>query len=224
MDKNEVKKQEHDMRIAKMNIRGMIIAAVITGIFAFGAGIFTGNMTVYIETVNYGTMNSLDIDYNNDFSENSTSLAQANFSISKNVRINNDRKRIGGWLETVKAQPGDTLDFLIEYTNTGTIQQNNVVIKDIMPDYLVYIEGSTFIYNATNPTSTGGLRDVTDKITEIGINIGNYAPGANALVKFSVHVVDNGSLPFGEVEITNTGRAETDNGSKEATVEVIIVQ
>ena len=153
-------------------------------------------------------------DTNSGFVQFQIVADQPNFTVDKQVRVNNDGKATGGWANSVKANPGDTVDFLITYTNTGTIQQNNVVIKDILPDYLTYEKNSTVIYNATNPTSSGGFKDTTDKITSTGVNIGNYAPGANAMVKFSAKVANIDALKCGNNRITNTGRAETDNGSK----------
>ena len=148
---------------------------------------------------------------------------QAGFTVDKKVRVNNDGKATGGWLESVNAQPGDTVDFLITYKNTGTIQQNNVVIKDTLPDYLTYVDDSTYFYNATNPTSSGGKKATNGKdVIGIGINIGNYAPGADAMVKFSAKVAGKDKLPCGQSTITNTGRVETDNGSKEDTAKVIV--
>jgi uncharacterized repeat protein (TIGR01451 family) len=144
---------------------------------------------------------------------------QPNFDLSKQVRINNDGKATGGWTENVKAQPGDTVNFLLTYKNTGTVQQNNVVIKDKLPQYLTYVPGSTRYYNATYPTSTGG-HAATDDVTGNGLNLGNYAPGATAMVTFSAKVAAKQDLPCGTTKIKNIGRAETDNGSKEDPAEV----
>jgi uncharacterized repeat protein (TIGR01451 family) len=146
---------------------------------------------------------------------------QPNFTINKQVRINNDGKATGGWVESVNAQPGDTVDFLITYKNTGTIQQNDVVIKDKLPAGLTYINGSARYYNATNPTSTGG-HAATDDVTGVGLNVGNYAPGADAMVKFSAKVSAKKDLPCGKNTITNIGRVETNNGSKEDPAVVIV--
>ena len=138
---------------------------------------------------------------------------QPNFTINKQVRTYTDGKA-GSWVENATVKAGDKVDFLITYKNTGTIQQNNVVLKDILPKYLTLVKGSTVLYNATNPVSKGGLK-VSDNVTGVGINVGNYKPGADALLKFSATVASLDELECGTNTIKNTGRAETDNGSKE---------
>jgi uncharacterized repeat protein (TIGR01451 family)/LPXTG-motif cell wall-anchored protein len=95
------------------------------------------------------------------------------------------------WGKTYAAQPGETVDYLLEYRNTGTENNNNVVIKDQLPAGETYIPGSTTYGNATFPNGT----KATDDVTTTGINVGNYGPGANAWVLYSAKVNDNGSLP-----------------------------
>ncbi|MDR1565338.1 MAG: DUF11 domain-containing protein [Oscillospiraceae bacterium] len=150
----------------------------------------------------------------------STSSAPS-FTVSTEVRINNDGNATGGWSKSVNAQPGDTVEFLITYKNTGNIQQNDVVVKDKLPDYLTYIEGSARYYNAANPSSAGG-HAASDEVTGAGLNVGNYAPEADAMVTFCAKVAGLDALPKGENAITNTGRVETANGSKEDSATIIV--
>ena len=136
---------------------------------------------------------------------------QPDFTVSKQVRINNDGTAKGGWVESVKAKQGDIVDFFIEYTNTGTIQQDNVVIKDVLPAGLEYIKNSTTLYNANYPTSAGGLKVVDGVVSSTGINIGNYAAGSNAFVTFSARVTSKSTTCD---TIKNIAHAITANGSR----------
>jgi len=50
---------------------------------------------------------------------------KANFTVSKSVSKHNADQ----WVENYTAQPGETVDYLLEYKNTGSEVQKNVVIK-----------------------------------------------------------------------------------------------
>ncbi len=141
---------------------------------------------------------------------------QPNFEVSKKVKINGT----SGWKESVEAQPGDTVDYLIEYNNTGTMRQNNVTVKDKLPQGMTYVNGSARYFNTFNPAPTGA--PATDDVTGKGLNIGNYEPGSNGLVRFSAKVPTADKLKCGENKFVNTGIVETDNGWKQDTADVIV--
>lgn len=142
---------------------------------------------------------------------------QPNFTISKQVH----KTGVEGWKETDAVNAGDSVDFLITYKNTGTTDQNNVVINDILPKGMTYTAGTTYVANTTNPN---GIK-VGDGITDGGINIGNYAAGAAAYVKYSATVVANDALPTcGVNTLTNTAKAQTNNGTKEDTANVTVTK
>lgn len=142
---------------------------------------------------------------------------QPNFTISKQVH----KTGVTGWKETEAVNPGDSVDYLITYKNTGTTTQNDVVISDVLPKSVSYTAGSTYVANTTNPN---GLK-VSDNITKGGINIGNYAAGAAAYIKFGATVVANNTLPTcGENTLTNSAKVQTANGSKEDTADVTVTK
>lgn len=140
---------------------------------------------------------------------------QPNFNVSKKVRLSGTKE----WSESVAAQPGDTVDFNIEYKNIGTTWQENVILKDKLPAGLTYVPGSTMLANANNPK---GMK-VSDGVTDKGINIGNYNKDSNAFIKFSAKVAENDQLPTcGKNTLTNVARIETDNGNKEDNADVVV--
>lgn len=143
---------------------------------------------------------------------------QPNFTITKQVH----KTGVPGWKPSETVNPSDSVDYLITYTNTGSTTQNNVVIKDILPAGVTYTLKSTYVANATKPDGT----PVSDNIvSKDGINIGNYAAGANAYVKFSATVAANKDLAAcGVNTLHNVVKAETDNGAKESSADVTVTK
>jgi uncharacterized repeat protein (TIGR01451 family)/LPXTG-motif cell wall-anchored protein len=133
---------------------------------------------------------------------------QPNFTVSKQVRA----AGTATWSENVATKNGDTVDYQIEYKNTGTTEQSNVVLKDVLPQGVEYIPGSTYLKNASNSAA----KNVSDNlVTAGGINIGNYTPGSNAFVKFSAKVnTKEADLKCGDNVLKNVASANTNNGSK----------
>lgn len=140
---------------------------------------------------------------------------QPNFEVTKEV----SKAGANDYKDSVAVEPGDEIEYKIQYKNTGTTQQDNVFIIDELPEGVEYVAGSTYIANQR----TGGqwVRINEDTITERGINIGSYAPGANAYVKFTGRVVINDKLEkCGKNTLVNTAVASTDNGTRRDTATV----
>lgn len=152
----------------------------------------------------------------NEYAGYVTFLVQAdqpNFTITKQVRKTGETN----WQNNEAVNPGDSLDYLVTYQNTGTTQQNDVVIKDILPAGINYAADTTYLANGLNPKGTL----VNNEIVNGGINIGNYAPNATAYIKFSASVIGNDSLAnCGQNTLKNIAEAQTDNGSKSDTATV----
>ena len=150
------------------------------------------------------------------FKVRATIPGSPNFEVDKKVRVDGTET----WSENVRANPGDTLEYRIEYKNTGETEQRNVIVKDTPPLNVNYVPGSTLLKNTANPD---GLELNDDLFSANGINIGNYAPGSNAYVYYKAIVPSNDTL---EVCGTNTLRnhaiVRTDDGSKEDDVDVIV--
>ena len=143
---------------------------------------------------------------------------QPNFTVSKQVR----KEGTTAWSETVATNPGDKVEYLVTYKNTGTTNQDNVMLKDTLPQGISYDPSTTYVANSTNPNGMH-LDAASDTITTSGINIGNYAPGAAAYVKFTAKVADNDKLPVcGDNKLTNKAEIQTDNGNKSDTADVTV--
>jgi uncharacterized repeat protein (TIGR01451 family) len=133
---------------------------------------------------------------------------QANFEVQKQV----SQAGANQYGETVSAKSGDTVDFKIQYKNTGTTQQDGVVIRDQLPAGLEYVAGSTYV--ATSATSGQWTKVSQDTVVKQGINVGSYAPNGNAYVKFSAKISSADKLACGLNTIKNIASADTQNGSK----------
>jgi uncharacterized repeat protein (TIGR01451 family) len=128
--------------------------------------------------------------------------------ITKQVEKSTDTNK---WATTNTANPGDTLKYLISYSNTGNTVQNNVVIRDNLPTKETIVPGTTFLANESHPN---GVLVNNDAVTTTGINVGTYNPGANAYVTFQVKLADATALTCGENTFINVGVAHPEGMSE----------
>lgn len=115
------------------------------------------------------------------------------------------------WSYNIEAKVDDRIEYQIQYKNVNDKgkTQNNVFVRDILPENLRYIEGSTVLYNADH--EAGMILDTeSDDLTTDGINIGNYGAGANAYIRFTVEVVDE-SLEPGSNALVNWAKGTVDD-------------
>lgn len=119
--------------------------------------------------------------------------------------------------DSTTVDPGDVVTFKVRYDNTGTMNQANVVIKDVLPELLQYVPGSSKLYNNNNPD---GIAVNDDIITDNGMNIGNYAGGTGwAEVTYQVLVKEESKC--GDV-ITNDAIVSTSDGNKHANLSLTV--
>lgn len=116
--------------------------------------------------------------------------------LSKTVRIKGSGKE---FTEVVDAKVGDEVEYQIEYVNLTENQVDNVMIRDILPDNMEYVAGSTYLYNSNHQT---GLKLDQNTVTTSGINIGSYSAKGNAYVRFTAKVV-NKNLTCGKNQLVN---------------------
>ncbi len=103
------------------------------------------------------------------------------------------------WSDSVNVKPGEEFQYSMEFKNTGNTQQNNVVIRDKLPQHMTYVPGSTIMISPGFPQGVPVGND--DLFANQGINIGNYAAGSNAYVIFKAKV--NDTVPCGSTTLTN---------------------
>jgi uncharacterized repeat protein (TIGR01451 family)/LPXTG-motif cell wall-anchored protein len=139
-----------------------------------------------------------------------------NFTFTKEVSKHGENK----WVENYKAQPGEVVDYLLQYKNTGDTQQNDVTFRDTLPAGMTYVNGSTVFGNSNFPAG----KKASDNIANgTGINVGSYLPGANAWAIFSAKAPANDTLPkCGANELVNTGKVTTTGYSLQDTANVTV--
>lgn len=141
----------------------------------------------------------------------------SDFTVKKEVRKNGDTDKT--WKKSVAVKPGDTVNYRINYENTGTTLQNNVHVRDYLPAGMTYVAGSTKIANPTHPQYVA----TSDGITKgDGLNIGGYQAGSNAYLMFSAKVDGTDNLPCGPQTLKNVGRITADGNYKEDNATVTV--
>lgn len=122
------------------------------------------------------------------------------YTVQQNVRLVDDKNR--DWKDAIEAKIGDKVEFLVGYQNTGTVKQEDVTIKDILPDNLRYIEGSAKIMNPAFPDDT---LVAEDNIFNEGIKLGNFDSGESISITFMAEVIDK-NLNKGTNSLINWGQ------------------
>lgn len=116
------------------------------------------------------------------------------FSIETKVRLADNEDET--WQDTVEAKVGDKVEFQIQYKNTSDYKQDGVVIKDVLPSNLRYVDGTAKLYNVLYPN---GATFTEGTLVTTGVKIGSYTAGSNAAICFTAEVV-NDNL----VDVSNT--------------------
>ena len=122
-------------------------------------------------------------------------------SVNKQVRL----KGTTTWASSITAKPGETVQYLITYKNTGNTPQNKVVIRDNLPPKVTYVKGTTYLKNTTNPN---GVLYNSDAVTTNGIVVGDYNPGGGAYVWFDATLPTENQLACGPNQYRNVGIAK----------------
>lgn len=123
------------------------------------------------------------------------------FAYSSVVRVDGSQR----WQHDINAQPGDRIQLRLAYANDGTTDQNDVVLRNVLPREMVYIDGSSRLQNSSNPDALA----IGDGINAGGVNIGSYSANSNAFLYLEAEV---SSSACGELNIDSS--AETTNGNK----------
>ncbi len=138
---------------------------------------------------------------------------QPNFTVTKQVSVDNGKT----WVKNATAEAGSNVLYAVSYQNTGSTQQDNVSVRDILPAGVSYVANSTYIANST----TGGqFKQTVEGITTTGLNAGSYQPKGNVFYKFSAKLPSKDALKCGENSLVNTARVTTNAGYKEDTATV----
>ncbi len=143
---------------------------------------------------------------------------QSNFEMSKQVRKHTTST--GGWGESVTVNPGEQVDYLVSYKNTGQVQQDDVVVKDNLAPATSLTLGSSKLTSSLTPAGA----PISDNVTApSGVNIGSYSPSGNAFVTFTAKVAAEKDLPqCGNNTLRNTATVAVGGDSQQDTADVVV--
>lgn len=137
------------------------------------------------------------------------------YSFTKQVRKEGSTE----WSKSIQANPGDTVEYMLSYKNTGEVRQDNVVMRDQMPDKISLINDTTYLKNGTNPN---GLKISNNINTATGVNIGGYNAQAAAYVKYSAKVASVDKLVCGKNDLVNKAKVVVDGTQIEDSATVTV--
>lgn len=115
------------------------------------------------------------------------------------------------WGEVANQKVGDTTSWLINFNNKGDSQLNDVKIVDTLPPFTKVVPGSVQVFDSNAPNGyTYSDNAVQANGKQINIDIGDYAPGAGAYVKFKTTIQDVEELACGTHRLQNVAYATPD--------------
>lgn len=122
--------------------------------------------------------------------------------LTKKVRIKGTKE----WSEVVEAKVGDEVEYRIEYQNLLAETVRGVMIRDILPNNVEYVNDSTYVYDYDHQN---GVKLSSNNLTTTGINIGDFDTDGNAIVIFTGKVVDK-SMACGKNQLVNWANSTVD--------------
>ena len=139
------------------------------------------------------------------------------FTVENKIRLADNEDKT--WQDMVEAKIGDKVDIQFQYLNTSNQNQQGVVIRNLLPDNLRYVEGSAKLYNSNHPN--GMAIDNAEAIFQDGGNIGSYDPEANAFIRITAEVVDD-NLSEGQNTIISWAQARVGDTTIQDSASVIV--
>ncbi len=124
------------------------------------------------------------------------------YSVQKSVRF--EGQTSNDWKESVNAEPGQTVEWRIEFKNTGQTPLNSVKVVDEVPAGLTVVPGSVRLFNGNYPSGyTFPDSSIQSNGRQVNVDIGNYNPGINAFVLFKTKTPTTGQTECGDKKFTN---------------------
>jgi len=96
------------------------------------------------------------------------------------------------WQEEISASRGDEVIYRLNIQNNGNDSAKNVVIKDILPDKMNYIPGTTYLYTKDN---LNGVKQSDAIFTSNGLQLPDVFPGTSNMVTVTYHTKVQTTIP-----------------------------
>ena len=127
--------------------------------------------------------------------------------------------------ETVDANPGDTITYKVEFTNSGSTRLDNVTFRDKLPAGVSLIPGSVMLYNSNFPEGTVMNDTINETNGENGFIAGSYEPNATFTLYYKVKVNEVGKNVCGTLNFPNTAKVVYEGAESEvADTSTIVVK
>src|SRR5690606_39187613 len=118
----------------------------------------------------------------------------------------------GDFAEEVTVNKGETVQYQIAVTNTGSGSMNDVIVGDNLPPYVSYINNTTTMKDSNFPNGDGAPIK-SNNITKGGIDeLGEFPAGSQAKFRFFAKVANAFGEGCGMLTLNNVGIA----GSEQA--------
>ena len=184
---------------------------------SFNAGLYnlSSNTTYYFRAVvendvgnSYGVKRSFRTKGTNGAKEED----RVSLSVEKSVK--NLSRGDTKWYNSYRsADPSDRLLFQIKIESTGDIKAQNVMVKDSLPDNIIY-QGNLRIDNVYS----------SKNISTQAINIGDLSPGQSKIITFEAKVASKTKFSYGTTNLINTGRAYNTETSDSDTCKIMVTR
>ncbi len=112
--------------------------------------------------------------------------------------------------KNISANPGDTLQFQLQVTNTGTAAAQNLVIQDTLPANLNLASGSTTTFNFIS-LAPGNSQTVT--LSAIVAGESSFACGANTLTNTATAQAISSNFPSDQATVSVTRNCNPNNNT-----------
>ena len=137
--------------------------------------------------------------------------------LEKSVR--NYTQNEANFVQSNEAIVGDTLEYIINFSNTGAGVAKDVVIRDILPANVSYISGSA-VYSKNN----GAEVTIGDDLIANGVAIGDYVKGEVGYIKLRAKTsvgIANGQTLINNSTLTYSGGSLADDAQTLVKVPVV---
>lgn len=127
----------------------------------------------------------------------------------------------GAWDTWTVARPEDKLEFLVRFENSARRTLKNVAVGNNLPKYLSYVDGSTELCNGAHPS---GVSIESDNVSNGGIDVGHYGPGAAGYVLFAARADPASAFKkLGTYDIRNVGIARPEGLSEHFNIAKVLL-
>ena len=107
------------------------------------------------------------------------------------------------WSEEVTSAPGEEVRYLLTVRNNGNARVNNVTVRDVLPEGMNYVAGTTKVFDSNHP---GGVTVSDNIVSDNGINVGDLPNDTVVYITFRATMPEVEALDCGMNTLVNTAQ------------------